>query len=118
MNSVGHDPDAPLRSDGERELVECHEELAAAGRFGSDVLVAAAEVLHEGMTGGKDPRCAVTSGLTSAAAGPSAARGQTRPGCSPSVQMCAEPRGLLIKDPRIGSAATEWPRWPRVTSPK
>jgi uncharacterized membrane protein YfcA len=27
-----------------------------AGDFGSDIVVAAAQVLHEGMTGGEDPR--------------------------------------------------------------
>jgi hypothetical protein len=41
-----------LGSDGEREVVECHAEPVAAGDFGSDVVVTAAEVLHEGMTGG------------------------------------------------------------------
>jgi len=42
-------------SDGEREVVECHAEPMVAVDFGSDVVVAAAEVLHEGMTGGEDP---------------------------------------------------------------
>ncbi len=28
----------------------------AAGDFGSDVVVAVAEVLHEGVSGGEDPR--------------------------------------------------------------
>ena len=51
-----HDPHAPLSSDGEHEVVECHPEPVAAGDFGSDVVVAAAEVLHEGVTGGEDPR--------------------------------------------------------------
>ena len=31
-------------------------EPVVAGDFGSDVVVAAAEILHEGMTGGRDPR--------------------------------------------------------------
>jgi hypothetical protein len=34
------------------EVVECHAEPVVAGDFGSDVVVAAAQVLHEGMTGG------------------------------------------------------------------
>jgi len=55
-----HDPDDALDSDGEREVPECHTEPMPAGDFGSDVVVAAAEILHEGMTGGEDPRGAVT----------------------------------------------------------
>ena len=51
-----HDPDALLGSDGEREVVECHAEPVVAGDFGGNVVVAAAQVLHEGMTGGEDPR--------------------------------------------------------------
>ena len=49
-----HDPDDLLGSDGEREVVECHAEPVVAGDFGSDVVVAAAQVLHEGMPGGED----------------------------------------------------------------
>jgi len=45
-------------SDGEREIVECLAEPVPAGDFGSDVVVVAAEVLGEGMSGGQDPRCA------------------------------------------------------------
>jgi hypothetical protein len=51
--------DAPLVSDGEREVVKCHAEPGRAGDFGSNVVVAAAEVLHEGMTGSEDLRRAV-----------------------------------------------------------
>jgi hypothetical protein len=51
-----HDPDARLGSYGEREVVEHDAEPVAAGDFGSDVIVAAAEVLDEGMSGGEDPR--------------------------------------------------------------
>jgi hypothetical protein len=46
-------------SDGEREVVECRPEPVAAGDFGSDVVVAAAEVLDEGMPGGEGPHGAV-----------------------------------------------------------
>jgi hypothetical protein len=52
--------DTPLGSDGEREVVECYAEPVRAGDFGSNVVVAAAEVLHEGMTGSEDLRRAVT----------------------------------------------------------
>jgi hypothetical protein len=54
-----HDPDAPVGSDGEREVVECRAEPVVAGDFGSDVIVTAAQILHEGVTGGEDPRRAV-----------------------------------------------------------
>ncbi len=43
-------------SEGEREVVECHAEPVPAGDFGGDVVVATAEILHEGVTGGEDPR--------------------------------------------------------------
>jgi hypothetical protein len=56
MNSAEHDPDAPLDSDGEREVAGCHAEPRAAGDFDRDAVVAAAQILHEGMTGGEDPR--------------------------------------------------------------
>jgi hypothetical protein len=56
LNSAEHDPDAPLDSDGEREVAGCHAEPRAAGDFDRDAVVAAAQILHEGMTGGKDPR--------------------------------------------------------------
>jgi hypothetical protein len=39
-----------------REVVERDAEPVAAGNFGGDVVVAAAEILHEGMTGSQDPR--------------------------------------------------------------
>jgi hypothetical protein len=42
-------------SDGEREVVECRAEPVVAGDFGSDVVVTAAQILHEGVTGGEDP---------------------------------------------------------------
>jgi hypothetical protein len=43
-------------SDHQRELVEDHAQLAAVRGIGGDVVVAAAEVLHQCMTGGEDPR--------------------------------------------------------------
>jgi hypothetical protein len=46
---------APLGSDGGREVVERDAEPVVAGNFGSDVVMAAAEILHEGMTGGESP---------------------------------------------------------------
>lgn len=46
-----HDPDALLDSDGEREVIECHAEPVTAADLCSDVVVAAAEVLHEGRPG-------------------------------------------------------------------
>lgn len=51
----GCDPIAPLGSDGEDEVIECHAEPVAAGDFSSDVVVAAPEILHEGMASGEDP---------------------------------------------------------------
>ena len=40
-------------SDGEREVVERGLEPVAAGDFGGDVVVAAAQILHERVTGGQ-----------------------------------------------------------------
>ena len=42
-------------SDGDSEVVEGDAEPVVEG-VGGDVAVAAAEVLHEGVTGGEDPR--------------------------------------------------------------
>jgi len=50
---------APARSDGEGEVVEGDAGPVAGRDFGGDVVVAAAQVLHEGMPGGEDPRGAV-----------------------------------------------------------
>ena len=47
-----HDPDVRLGSNAEREVVECHSELVTGGDFGGELVVAAAQILHEGMTGG------------------------------------------------------------------
>ena len=49
-----------MGSDGEREVLKSHAEPVAAGSLGGDVVVTAAQILHEGMTGGEDPRGAVT----------------------------------------------------------
>jgi hypothetical protein len=46
----------PARSDCQSELVEDRAEPVAGGDVGGDVVVAAAQVLHEGVTGGEDPR--------------------------------------------------------------
>ena len=43
-------------SDSEREVVEGDTQPVAAGDVGGDVIVAAAQVLHEGVTGGEGPR--------------------------------------------------------------
>ena len=56
LNSVEHDRDDSLGSDGRHEVVERDAQPAAARSFGSDFIVAAAEILHEGMTGGESPR--------------------------------------------------------------
>ena len=45
-----------LRSDCHSELVEDRAEPVAGGDVKGDVVVAAAQILHEGMTGGQDPR--------------------------------------------------------------
>jgi hypothetical protein len=45
-----------LRSDSECKTVEGRAEPVAGGDVGSDVVVAAAKVLHEGVAGGEDPR--------------------------------------------------------------
>ena len=44
------------RSDGQCQIVEGEAEPAVAGDVGGDVVMAAAQILHEGMTGSKDPR--------------------------------------------------------------
>jgi hypothetical protein len=46
-------------SDGHGELVECCAGPVAGGDVGGEFVVAAAEVLHERVTGGDDPRGAV-----------------------------------------------------------
>jgi hypothetical protein len=50
----------PSWSDGEREVVGGDAEPVAVGRVDGDVVVAAANVLHEGVAGGEDPCGAVT----------------------------------------------------------
>jgi hypothetical protein len=55
LTALEHDLDAPVGSDGEREVVECRAE-PVAGDFGSDVVVTAAQILHDGVTGGEAPR--------------------------------------------------------------
>jgi hypothetical protein len=44
-----------LRSDCRREIVEDRLELVVVVDVGGDVVVAAAHILHEGVTGGEDP---------------------------------------------------------------
>ena len=43
-------------SDGDCQVVEGDAEPLAVGEVGGDVVVAAAKVLHERVTGGEDPR--------------------------------------------------------------
>jgi hypothetical protein len=43
-------------SDGGGEVFEGDAEPVVVGDVGSDVVVAAAQVLHQGMAGGEDPR--------------------------------------------------------------
>jgi len=52
----GHDPAILRWSDRKCEVPERDAEPVAARNFGSDVVVAAAEILDEGVTGGEDPR--------------------------------------------------------------
>jgi hypothetical protein len=47
-----HDPDVRLGSNAKREVIERHSELVTGGDFGGDLVVAAPQILHEGMTGG------------------------------------------------------------------
>src|SRR6266700_133726 len=51
-----HDHPDGRWSDGEREVVEGDAEPVAAGDVGGDVVMAAAQILHEGVTGGEGPR--------------------------------------------------------------
>ena len=48
-----------LRSDCQGKFIEDHAELAAVRDVGGDVILAAAEILHERMPSGEDPRRAV-----------------------------------------------------------
>ena len=93
-------------SDGDRELVEGLAEPVAVGYVGGDLVVAAAEVLDEGVPGGDDPR------------GPVALESAHRPepGLQPPVIGLdriigpaldgVQRRGnQLVKDPRIGGGA-------------
>lgn len=48
-----------LRSDCQYKFIEDHAELAAVQNGGGDVIVVAAEILHERMSGGEYPRRAV-----------------------------------------------------------
>ena len=43
-------------SDGDCEVVERDAESVTVGCLGGDVVVAAAQILHKGVTGGEDPR--------------------------------------------------------------
>jgi hypothetical protein len=61
-------------SDGHRELVECCADPVAGGDVGGEFVVAAADVLHEGVPGGRDLRTDAASVRASAAAWLSAAR--------------------------------------------
>jgi len=47
---------AYFRSDCHSELVEDGAEPVAGGEVGGDVVVAAAQVLHKGVTSGENPR--------------------------------------------------------------
>jgi hypothetical protein len=51
-----HDGPDGTRSDARRELVEGLAELVPGGNIGSDVVVAAAQILDEGVSGGDDTR--------------------------------------------------------------
>ncbi len=46
----------PRLIDGERQLIECNSNSVVDWCVGGDVVVAASEVLGEGVTGGEDPR--------------------------------------------------------------
>jgi len=50
----------PAYSHGEGEFVEGDTEAVTSGDLGGDVIVAAAQILHEGMSRGEDPGGAVT----------------------------------------------------------
>jgi hypothetical protein len=76
------------RSDGRRKLVEGCAEQVAGGDVGGEFVVAAAEILHEGVIGGQDPpgralaalRCGPRVGwLASCHAGRRAGAGIRRP---------------------------------------
>jgi hypothetical protein len=43
-------------SDGHRELAGCRADPVAGGEIGGEFIMTAAEVLHEGVPGGQDPR--------------------------------------------------------------
>ena len=49
-------PDALLGSDSEREVLERDAEPVTIRDISGDVVVAAAQVLDEGVTGGENPR--------------------------------------------------------------
>jgi len=51
-----HDHLVLRRSDGDCKVVEGDAEPVAVVGVGCDIVVPAAQVLHEGMTGGEDPR--------------------------------------------------------------
>ena len=75
-------------SDGECEVIEGDAEPVAARSLGSDVVVAAAQVLGESMSYGEDPR-------------PGAAAGAGEPGL-----------GMIANAP---SAVCYWLRWSLIT---
>jgi hypothetical protein len=52
-------PGCTASSDDRGEVVEDDAEPVATRDLGGDVVVVAAQVLHEGMSGGEDPRGAV-----------------------------------------------------------
>ena len=50
------DPSTPGWSEGECEVIERDTESVAAECAGGDLVVAAAQIPHESVTGGEDPR--------------------------------------------------------------
>jgi hypothetical protein len=56
MRVTACDNGGDQRSDGRCELVEGHSEPVAGRDIGSEFMVAAAQILHECMTGGQYPR--------------------------------------------------------------
>ena len=60
LQTPEHDQFASLDSDGECKVVEGAAEPMSARGPGGDVVVAPAEVLHEGVSGGENPDGAVT----------------------------------------------------------
>jgi hypothetical protein len=109
-----HDDGMTGWSDDHRELVECCVDPVAGGDAGGEFVVTAAQVLHDGMPGGEDPRGSVAfqaahrpePGLQPDAVGGDLGRDRGR------AQRSGEERRAAARSRRWDSSTPmSWPCW-------